>query len=134
MALRVFVAHFETLWRDLNGFHEMKYGVIRKLVLQMPESWKEWREEAACRFTWHDPQENAMSGDLPGFLKVLYCSLVDCLEELPPSANDEEDEVEIEDKQMIKPTPVVGNEDEERIGMVPGIEDDYGMDDDDDLN
>ncbi|KAL1563945.1 hypothetical protein AAHA92_06362 [Salvia divinorum] len=128
------VAHFETLWRDLNGFHETEYGAIRKLVLQMPESWKEWMKEMASRFTWHDPQENAMFGDLPDFLKVLYYTLVDFPDELPSSANDEEDEVEIEDKQMIEPAPVVGNEDEARVGMVPGFEGNYAMVKDDDLN
>ncbi|KAG6394203.1 hypothetical protein SASPL_144784 [Salvia splendens] len=79
-----FVAHFDTLWRAAQEFGVTELDGIEKLIELLPDSWKEWAERTARRYTWHEPVTDDMVGDMAGFRKAVYCALVDSREEQPP--------------------------------------------------
>ncbi|KAG6431850.1 hypothetical protein SASPL_103418 [Salvia splendens] len=80
----MFVAHFDTLWRAAQEFGVTELDGIEKLIELLPDSWKEWAERTARRYTWHEPVTDDMVGDMAGFRKAVYCALVDSREEQPP--------------------------------------------------
>ncbi|KAG6415937.1 hypothetical protein SASPL_123356 [Salvia splendens] len=77
-------AHFDTLWRAAQEFGVTELDGIEKLIELLPDSWKEWAERTARRYTWHEPVTDDMVGDMAGFRKAVYCALVDSREEQPP--------------------------------------------------
>ncbi|KAG6388752.1 hypothetical protein SASPL_150184 [Salvia splendens] len=77
-------SHFDTLWRAAQEFGVTEHDGIEKLIELLPDSWKEWAERTARRYTWHEPVTDDMVGDMAGFRKAVYCALVDSREEQPP--------------------------------------------------
>ncbi|KAG6384479.1 hypothetical protein SASPL_155701 [Salvia splendens] len=65
-------------------FGVTEHDGIEKLIELLPDSWKEWAERTARRYTWHEPVTDDMVGDMAGFRKAVYCALVDSREEQPP--------------------------------------------------
>ncbi|KAG6412741.1 hypothetical protein SASPL_125427 [Salvia splendens] len=93
-------------------FGVTEHDGIEKLIDLLPDSWKEWAERTARRYTWHEPATDDMVGDMAGFRKAVYCALVDSREEQPPQ--------EVEERVVYQDKYVSMYEDEQ------GFEDDYG--------
>ncbi|KAG6417885.1 hypothetical protein SASPL_120082 [Salvia splendens] len=70
-------------------FGVTEHDGIEKLIDLLPDSWKEWAERTARRYTWHEPATDDMVGDMAGFRKAVYCALVDSREEQPPQEVEE---------------------------------------------
>ncbi|KAG6397768.1 hypothetical protein SASPL_144229 [Salvia splendens] len=71
------------MWKA-QEFGVTEHDGIEKLIELLPDSWKEWAERTARRYTWHEPVTDDMVGDMAGFRKAVYCALVDSREEQPP--------------------------------------------------
>ncbi|KAG6436856.1 hypothetical protein SASPL_101760 [Salvia splendens] len=71
------------MWKA-QEFGVTEHDGIEKLIELLPDSWKEWAERTARRYTWHEPATDDMVGDMAGFRKAVYCALVDSREEQPP--------------------------------------------------
>ncbi|KAG6388475.1 hypothetical protein SASPL_149903 [Salvia splendens] len=56
-------------------FGVTEHDGIEKLIELLPDSWKEWAERTARRYTWHEPVTDDMVGDMAGFRKAVYCAL-----------------------------------------------------------
>ncbi|KAG6427382.1 hypothetical protein SASPL_111625 [Salvia splendens] len=69
---------------ESQEFGVTEHDGIEKLIELLPDSWKEWAERTARRYTWHEPATDDMVGDMAGFRKAVYCALVDSREEQPP--------------------------------------------------
>ncbi|KAG6383596.1 hypothetical protein SASPL_156641 [Salvia splendens] len=69
---------------EAQEFGVTEHDGIEKLIDLLPDSWKEWAERTARRYTWHEPATDDMVGDMAGFRKAVYCALVDSREEQPP--------------------------------------------------
>ncbi|KAG6413913.1 hypothetical protein SASPL_126628 [Salvia splendens] len=81
---------------ESQEFGVTEHDGIEKLIELLPDSWKEWAERTARRYTWHEPATDDMVGDMAGFRKAVYCALVDSREEQPPQ--DVEERVVYQDK------------------------------------
>ncbi|KAG6389010.1 hypothetical protein SASPL_150447 [Salvia splendens] len=82
------VEGYKVMWKT-QEFGVTEHDGIEKLIDLLPDSWKEWAERTARRYTWHEPATDDMVGDMAGFRKAVYCALVDSREEQPPQEVEE---------------------------------------------
>ncbi|KAG6429760.1 hypothetical protein SASPL_107813 [Salvia splendens] len=82
------VEGYNVMWKT-QEFGVTEHDGIEKLIDLLPDSWKEWAERTARRYTWHEPATDDMVGDMAGFRKAVYCALVDSREEQPPQEVEE---------------------------------------------
>ncbi|KAG6408660.1 hypothetical protein SASPL_131678 [Salvia splendens] len=91
-------------------FGVTEHDGIEKLIELLPDSWKEWAERTARRYTWHEPVTDDMVGDMAGFRKAVYCALVDSREEQPPQ--DVQERIVYQDKYVSMYEDEQGNPEE----------------------
>ncbi|KAG6382813.1 hypothetical protein SASPL_157477 [Salvia splendens] len=110
------VEGYKVMWKT-QEFGVTEHDGIEKLIDLLPDSWKEWAERTARRYTWHEPATDDMVGDMAGFRKAVidkYASMYegeqgyeDVYEEALQGNSEEDDDEDPEEGPMDEDDRVV---------------------------